>query len=204
MPIARNLLRCYEISGHALKFYRAHLERMLGANSPVSQEDQMYLAEAAPMQITSYWEESLEKLMLLNVYHEIHGTRNIPDAPDPTQKDLESCNDQIAGKGKFFNCSNADRLITISERFLPEESNPFDALRTYEEPVRKIYTFRNYLAHRGLHSREALSGLYKRKYQRTEWIRPGELLHEGNGALPLSFLTTIETALQDMKDKNQE
>lgn len=185
----------------AITRYREFMRRILQNNQVVANDmEKRDIAESVLLRLCAYWEWFVDEQLAdcINVDHSKLSQYFGVSLPNNPSKGL--CEALLIG-GRYLDFRSFGDLKGHSKKILPDKSNPFLAItKNRAKRLDEAYLIRNYLAHYSSLAKRSLHEMYRREYQMTNFIEPGQFLL-AYGARRLNvYFDAFEGASTDMKN----
>lgn len=184
----------------ALSRYRAFMEKVVGAQRVVSTAiEKRDLAESAVLRLCAWWEYFVDEHLVdcVNCDSSMLSTFFGLDIPPHPSKSL--CQALLFGD-KYSDFRSFGDLKGFSKKVLVAAANPFLAVsKKHAEVIDQTYTIRNYLSHYSFKARRSLMALYKKEYNMTRFLEPGQFLLGYEGKRLWAIFEAFQCASADMK-----
>lgn len=184
----------------AIQRYRSFSEKVIRAQRVIgTAEEKRDLAESIVLRLIANWENFVDEHLVACVNCHPSNLHEFLGVPVPKHPDVNLCRALIFGDG-FRDFQSTSALIRFSRKLLPEEGNPFLAIKkTHKAKIDEMYRVRNYLAHYSAKSRRDLWRMYKTTYHYDRWMEPGKFLLVRDGKRLWECFDAFHGASEDMK-----
>jgi len=117
----------------------------------------------------------------------------------PEHPSHELCQALLFGE-RYRDFPSFGALKGFSKKILPDKSNPFLEIKESNwKKIDEVYIIRNYLSHYSSKARRSLFEMYKKKYEMTKFLEPGQFLLAYNARRSWNYFNAFIEASNDMK-----
>ncbi|MEO1018931.1 MAG: hypothetical protein AAFY56_14740 [Pseudomonadota bacterium] len=184
----------------AVARYRTFLQKIIDAKRVVgSAQEKRDIAESVLLRLCANWERFVDDHLVCCVNRDHAKLSEFLGVTIPAHPSKDLCYALIFGDG-YRDFPSFGKLKGFSKKILVETSNPFlEVSKTTSARIDEVYAIRNYLAHYSFRSRRALLAMYKKKYEMTRFLEPGQFLLAYSGDRLWKYFRAFESASNDMK-----
>ena len=192
-----NIEKCHDNFEQAIEDHRSLVKEITSSGSPIKGKVREYLVEMIVIRMASDLDNFFFELLVVCLHNDLS---RIGDSNKRLPWNMESCEAIILERRPYLRYKDAEELIEISEKFLPDESNPFLKIDGYRHLLSELTNIRNYCAHRSKFSQQNLLKLYQSgQHQCKDWIEPESFLLENKGKRLLEYIDTLKKLSYSMQ-----
>lgn len=197
-----SLAKNHERLDYALEWYRAFMEKIIGAQSVINGNvEKRDIAESITLRLCANWEAFVDEHLIDCINVDDSKLSTFFDVRIPKHPGKELCQALLFGKNGYTDFKSFGDLKGFSKKILPDNSNPFlEITSTQGKRIDEVYKIRNYLSHYSLSSRRALHKLYKDEYKMDRFLEPGQFLLAYNARRLWHFFDIFIDASTRMKN----
>ena len=184
----------------ALARYRAFMVKILQPPSPtIRDQDRRDIAESVLLRLVANWESFINEQLVDCVNRDPTSLSTFFGVSIPANPSKDLCHALIFGE-RYRDFRTFGELIDFSGKVLPDKSNPFRAVsRPHRAAIDEAYKMRNYLSHYSSKSRRSLMTMYRRQYNMSRFLEPGQFLLAYSAKRLWRFFDAFQGASADIK-----
>ena len=185
----------------AVARYRAFIDKIINAQRVISTaQEKRDVAESVLLRLCANWEHFVDEHLADCVNRDSSKLPEFFSVTMPKHASRDLCQALIFGEG-YRDFRTFGQLKGFTKKLLPDGSNPFLAITsTNSDRIDEAYKIRNYLAHYSAKARRALFSMYKKEYDMTRFLEPGQFLLAYDANRLWRYFGAFEGASNNMKN----
>jgi len=195
-----DLIKKHDYYDATVERYRSFTSKVINAQRVLSGvEEKRDLVESVVLRLCANWEYFVDEYLVASVNKDHSKLSDFLGVSIPPHPSAQLCQALIFGDS-YRDFPSFGSLKGFSKKLLKNDSNPFLVVKQRNwKKIDEVYAIRNYLSHYSSKARRTLFNMYKKNYDMSRFLEPGQFLLAYEAKRLWVYFDAFENASTDMK-----